>query len=287
MPRAQPGSRENPLRTSDQVEIFPEILNEDPPEFTLVPLNQINYSNSHPLNISPAFVRSIRRNGVIIPIILDASNRVIDGRRRIEVTLSLGRDHIPAIRFLHSVGAQSAVITLTANVIRSRNVVVELEAIERLMRLTHATPNSIADRLGISRRMVHNRLRFRGLRAQLRRMVQSGRLSLSAALVLATRPSDDQRTIEVRLFDEPEFRPTAGGLRTLFGIAVESDSQIPLLPADVEQGVGFDIAVALVDRLIRAIPEPAQTDDPAHVEDLIFRLNHVAELIHAMTEVTR
>jgi ParB-like chromosome segregation protein Spo0J len=282
MPR-ELGSRDNPIRTGHQVELFPETLNEDPPEFTLVPLDQINYSTSPP-NVSPALVQSIRRNGVIVPIILDASNQVIDGRRRIEVTRRLGRDHVPAIRFLHGAGAQGAVITLTANGVRSHNIIVELEAIECLMRDTRATPDSIADRLGISRRVVHNRLRLRGLQVPLRRMVESGRLSLGPAIILASRSATDQGEIRTRLSDQPAFRPTASWVRDRFGIIEERNLQIPLLPEDIEQGVGFHVAMALVDRLIQAIPEPEDTSDPEHIEDLIFRLNHVAELIHAMVE---
>ena len=38
------------------------------------------------------------------------------------------------------------------------------------------------------------------------------------------------------------------------------------------------------DGIAQAIPEPDTTDDPGHVEDIIFRLNAAAELIHAMTE---
>ena len=69
MPRV--GSRDNPIRTGHQVELFPEILNEDPPEFILVRLDEIDpgYSTSSPPNVSPALVQSIRSNGVIVPII--------------------------------------------------------------------------------------------------------------------------------------------------------------------------------------------------------------------------
>jgi hypothetical protein len=285
------GTREDPIRTGHQVELFPEIVNEDPPEFILVRLDEIDpgYITSSPPNVSPALVQSIRRNGVIVPIILDASRRVIDGRRRLEVTRRLGREEIPAVRFLHradgsSFRTQSAVITLTANGVRSRNIIVELEAIECLMRDTRATPDSIADRLGISRRVVHNRLRLRGLQVPLRRMVESGRLSLGPAIILASRSATDQGEIRTRLSDQPAFRPTASWVRDRFGIIEERNLQIPLLPGDIEQGVGFHVAMALVDRLIQAIPEPEDTSDPEHIEDLIFRLNHVAELIHAMVE---
>jgi hypothetical protein len=150
---------------------------------------------------------------------------------------------------------------------------------------THVSGDGIAERLGLSRRMVHNRLKLRNLRAKLRAMVESGRLALAPALVLAMRSTEEQNRIARRLSTEPAFRPTAGWLRNHFGISAEPvDTQLPLLPDDVPQGTGFDVALALCNRLIQAIPEPETTDDPSHVEDIIFRLNAAAELIHAMTE---
>ncbi len=275
-----------PTRVGQQIDMFPSLAHRDAPVLEHVALADIRPGRERPMNLPPNLVHSIEANGIMVPISLDSNHNIIDGRRRFEIARREGYDTIPAMVFAHGQDrATSALVSLTSNMVRSQNIIAELRAIEHLMTDTHVSGDGIAERLGLSRRMVHNRLKLRNLRASLRAMVESGRLALAPALVLAMRSTDEQNRIARRLRDEPAFRPTAGWLRNHFGISADLvDTQLPLLPDDVEQGTGFDIALALANRLIQAIPEPSSTDDPSHVEDIIFRLNAVAELIHAMTE---
>lgn len=239
------------------------------------------------VHVSDALRVSIESNGVLIPVSLDSNYNIIDGRRRVQALINLDRHSVSALVYPHGNehrrGVSSSIL-LSSNMVRSHNVIGELAAIEQLISETGATPDGIAERLGLSRRMVHNRLRLRGLQIQLRRFLQTGRITLGAALVLAGRSASRQDEIGGRLVAEPAFRPTGAWLRSHFGIAEEDAPQLSLLPDDVEQGVGFAVAVALAARLIQAIPAPEDTEDPGHVEDIIFRLNEVAELLHAMTE---
>jgi ParB/RepB/Spo0J family partition protein len=230
-------------------------------------------------------VQSIEANGVMVPISLDVNYNIIDGRRRFEIARRQGHETIPAMVYPHgNQRSTNAMITLSSNMVRSQNIINELRAIETLMRDTRVSADGLSERLGLSRRMVHNRLKLRNLKAKLRAMVESGRLALAPALVLARRSTNEQNDIADRLQRDAAFRPTAGWLRNHFGITEEVSTQIPLLPDEIEQGVGWEIALRICNRLIQAVPEPSTTDDPTHVEDLIFRLNHVAELIHAMSE---
>ena len=269
-----------------QLEMFPSIVDDDRPILDHVALGDIRIGRTpERVSLPASLVQSIEANGVMVPVALDVNYNVIDGVRRIRIARDLGHETIPAMIFSHgNQRATNAMITLTANMVRSQNIINELRAIERLMTDTRVTADGLAERLGLSRRMIHNRLKLRNLRVSLRVMVESGRLALAPALILAARSTGEQNGIAARLAQEPAFRPSATWLRNHFGITAEVDTQIPLLPDEVEQGVGWDVAVALCDRLIQAVPEPSSTDDPTHVEDLIFRLNHVAELIHAMTE---
>ncbi len=277
----------SPTRVGQQIDMFPSLDGSGgPPTLEHVALEDIRQGRERPMNIPPNLVHSIETNGIMVPISLDINYNIIDGRRRFEIARREGLATIPAMVFPHGQDrATSALVSLTSNMVRSQNIIAELRAIEHLMTDTHVSGDGIAERLGLSRRMVHNRLKLRNLRAKLRAMVESGRLALAPALVLALRSTEEQNRIARRLSNEPAFRPTAGWLRNHFGISAErTDMQLPLLPDDVEQGTGFAVALALVNRLIQAIPDPDTTDDPTHVEDIIFRLNAAAELIHAMTE---
>ncbi len=275
-------------RHGQQIDMFPSLAADDAPTLEHVAVGDIHQAPraTSALNLPPTLVHSIEANGIMVPISLDSNFNVIDGRRRVEIARRQGIETIPAVVFPHGANrATSALVSLTSNMVRSQNIIADLRAIEHLMTDTHVSGDGIAERLGLSRRMVHNRLKLRNLRAKLRAMVESGRLALAPALVLANRSTEEQNRIARRLQNEPAFRPTAGWLRNHFGISADTtDTQLPLLPDDVEQGTGFDVALALCNRLIQAIPEPSSTDDPSHVEDIIFRLNATAELIHAMTE---
>ncbi len=281
-----------PTQVGQQIDMFPSLAHRDAPTLEHVamadirPFGAFSSGRERAQNIPPNLVRSIEANGIMVPISLDSNYQIIDGRRRFEIARRQGYETIPAMIFPHGQDrATSALVSLTSNMVRSQNIIAELRAIEHLMTDTHVSGDGIAERLGLSRRMVHNRLKLRNLRAALRVMVESGRLALAPALVLAMRSTTEQAHIAQRLQSEPAFRPTSGWLRNHFGISPELvDVQLPLLPDDIEQGTGFDVALALANRLIQAIPEPDTTDDPSHVEDIIFRLNAVAELIHAMTE---
>ncbi len=283
MPR---GTRVDPHRTFQQLDMFPSLVEDERPILDHVALADIRIGRTpERVSLPPSLVTSIETNGVMVPVALDVNYNVIDGVRRIRIARDMDLETIPAMIFPHgNERATNAMITLTANMVRSQNIINELRAIERLMTDTRVSADGLAERLGLSRRMIHNRLKLRNLRVSLRVMVESGRLALAPALILALRSTTEQNEIADRLAREPAFRPSATWLRNHFGIGDEPDTQIPLLPDEVEQGVGFEIALRICNRLIQAIPEPSATDDPTHVEDLIFRLNHVAELIHAMTE---
>lgn len=286
-----PGARRPRRRRGTQLDAFPTVQGR-PATVDMVPLSLIR-NPPNLIRIPPNLETSVELQGVIVPVILrdggeTAMYHIVDGQRRVAAARRAGINEVPA-RVMHGAGpADQAVATLTANMVRSHNVVSELDAIEQIMRHRPGiTGDAIADMLGLSRRMVTNRTRLMGLEPVLRDQLRAGRIGLRAAVLLATRPQWEQLLCADHMSMEPDLRPSVAYLREHFGLSapeVEHQDQIPLLPDDInEDGVGWTVAVVICDRLIQSVPDPTRTDDPAHVEDIIYRLNDIAEMLHAMT----
>lgn len=86
------------------------------------------------------FVRSVRRQGVIVPVILrevvqDDGNityGIIDGNRRVAAARQVGIAYIPARVLIGVTAEEAARLTLATNSFRSGNLVTELWAIRQL-----------------------------------------------------------------------------------------------------------------------------------------------------------
>jgi ParB/RepB/Spo0J family partition protein len=263
-----------------QLEAFPELVTDEPP--TLERINPRDVFGVEDVYVSTALRESIRRNGILVPPLVrfdGARCRIIDGRRRVRAAVDLMLPDIPAIVVPVTHRSEAAVATLSANMLRTYNVVSELEAIEQLMTdVPGINPDEIADRLNVSRRVVQNRIRLFGLIPSLRTSLEQRRLGLAAAVVAAGRPIVQQQALVERLAHNASYRPTARSLRDLWDIAHPATHQVSM-----EFDTGWAAAVAICDQLIQSVPEPGTTPDPDHVRDIMYRINEVAELLYAMT----
>ena len=280
----------------EQTDFFPatRIDNEVDSRLARVPLHEILTER---IDVRPpdSLRQSIFSRGVLVPVILGENDTpelngdlgqyyIIDGRRRVTVANWYGHDTIPAV-IVRGNNLRASSIGLAVNLVRSRNHVTELQAIEHLLlNVRGSTAHTIANHLDVSVSTVRNRMRLIPLEMSWRGYLASGRISLRTAVRLAElSPQVREEFREVMLFGGPDFRLTTRVIDEHLGIGQVEQTDLPMLPDDIEpEAVGWDVAVAICDRLIQSVPDPSHTPDPSHVEDIIYRLNTVAELLHAM-----
>ncbi|HQO66786.1 MAG TPA: ParB/RepB/Spo0J family partition protein, partial [Spirochaetales bacterium] len=128
---------------------------------------------------------SIRRHGVIQPLILEADGsggyRIVAGERRWRAATLAGLAEVPAI--VKEYGLEKRLeIALVENVQREDlNPIDEAEAYRQLMEATGLTQDQVAERVGKSRPAVANALRLLGLPADAMEALRSGAISAGHA----------------------------------------------------------------------------------------------------------
>lgn len=126
-------------------------------------------------------VRSVETAGVLQPILLDPNGettfKVRDGRRRLLAAIKCDRTEIPAL-ILESGDPDlwGAALPLQANDVRAPNPIVELEAIEDLIRqVPGISLPTIAHALGVKLKTLRARIRLSSLRHELRDAWKAGK----------------------------------------------------------------------------------------------------------------
>ncbi|GEM_PF-2624629 len=149
----------------------------------------------------PALVASIRRHGVLQPVLLlrtvGGALVVAEGRRRVKAARLAGLDVIPA-RVADGDDDLAAAFALVAHGTRHDNPAAELDAIERLLALG-ATESVIAGVTGLRPQTIRQRLRLRQLDGELREALRLGRMAMGVAEQAAKLPESAQRRLAVRL----------------------------------------------------------------------------------------
>jgi ParB family transcriptional regulator, chromosome partitioning protein len=146
---------------------------------------------------SKAFVESVRRFGVMVPVAViatsDNSYRVLDGRRRVKACRLLAYSHIPAVVF--DVGTSpSEVMTVLLNEQRSANPVAEFRAITELVG-GGASMDDIADATGLSKAQIHERMRLGALDPRLLERAERGEIKPGTAKTLSRLAPSQQDAI--------------------------------------------------------------------------------------------
>lgn len=153
---------------------------------------------------------SIRQKGVLQPILLRKHGegfQIVAGERRFRAMKSLGKTEIPAQVRDHLSDRDMMEMALIENLQRVQlNPIEEALAFEALINECGVTHEEIAEQLGKSRSAVTNTLRLLKLDAEVRAMIQSGKLSAghgrallqadpARQLKLAQKILDDQMTV--------------------------------------------------------------------------------------------
>ena len=139
---------------------------------------------------------SIKTQGVMQPIVVRpvAAGRyeIIAGERRWRATQLAGQDSIPCI--IRKVDDEAVVaMSLIENIQREDlNPIEEATALKRLQDEFELTQQQVADAVGKSRTTVTNILRLMGLRPDVRKMLEQGRLEAGHAKALLALSGPDQ-----------------------------------------------------------------------------------------------
>lgn len=167
----------------------------------VLPLNALNWVE---MPVTPGFITSVRRFGVIEPVIV-MGNRllggvegysVVAGRRRCTAAREAGLTSVPAVIYpANTAGYYSGALALTENNQRSANPVTDYRAIQRML-VAGLNETQVAHALGLSIGVVRARLRLARLNTALQLRLDLGQITGSAARRLAPLTAPDQDGIE-------------------------------------------------------------------------------------------
>ena len=123
--------------------LFPEMGVE--PTFAIVGVEELA-AQVESVTLNASLTRSIAKDGVLNPIVIDANNRVLDGLRRLKAAIELGIETLPAITF----AALSPAVTIATNACRSRNFAAEFKAYNKL-KAGGFSLDEISEKTGLSK----------------------------------------------------------------------------------------------------------------------------------------
>jgi len=153
-----------------------------------------------PAKTTRAFAESIRKDGVLEPLLVSAGDRVVrDGRRRASAALEAGISTVP-VYLLEGTPAQCESWTIIANVHRSRNLASELRALRALIDQGEDR-DSIEAQLGLYKKDSKRLFALLQLIAPAEALLASGTLSPSTAMVLAGLTKEQQQEFLAELGD--------------------------------------------------------------------------------------
>ncbi len=178
-----------------------ENLLPDPPPDSRWETVQLSRLASSELPSPPdAFITSVRRFGVIQPIILRQAHGVlslVDGRRRLAAARDIGLTEIPAL-IMQSTNSFGAAVSLIANTQRSPNPRAEYQAIDTLVRDGRTTAE-IAQMLSLPVRRVERRYVISRLIPSLLSLYHAGHISHATALAATQLDAEAQsRCVQLR-----------------------------------------------------------------------------------------
>jgi len=144
---------------------------------------------------------SIKEHGILLPLILapaDNGYQVIAGERRLRAARLLDLKTVPAvIRDLQE--QQKLELALVENVQRRNlNPIEEAVAYQRLIDEFSLTQDDVAKRVGKSRSAITNTLRLLSLPTDIQKALLAGKISFSAARVIAGLPVSER----MKFFDQ-------------------------------------------------------------------------------------
>lgn len=235
---AQDEARANALGRADELaraaQQEPELeLFEAPPhelvERRPVALTEID-STDH-VDLRPALLRNIRTLGYLINNVVLTERadgkpyRIDAGSHRIRAVRELGWHAVPALVFPIGTSAEFArAIASSENMIRERNIVAELEAIEKMLEQPGVSRRDLSDRLGIDGKRLNKLLRLTALDDDLRFRLATGLMAPGVAFAAARLPRSKQKALA-----ELPGTITAGHVRAQHERQEQPEQLIPLV----------------------------------------------------------
>lgn len=165
-----------------------KLITEEKPEFKLQDVKvteiKIEVDGCYP---NKAFVESIKEVGIISPPVLiysDGHYIVADGRRRIRAAKELGIEIIRCYVSDKENTALKDVMTVHANIHRSRNIVSEYKAVADLIE-RGIEPEQLSDEIGIPKQKIRKLLNLQNLSPDLFAYFETGRIKPTVAFAIS------------------------------------------------------------------------------------------------------
>lgn len=209
-------------------------------------IDQINIqSEAQP---SKGFLKSVRRFGVLEQVILTPTPdgdryNILFGRRRVIAAKEAGQERINAAIPSALTIEQIAMVTLTENMQRSANPLLEARMMRVLIESGY-NQQSIAEELGVSQPQVAQRLRLLNLCEEVQAEIEGGNLTISIAKHMAGLDHDQQRSL-LALADAEGRKLNLADIN-----AVKREAKIGTIIPDLPTPLtGLDIALKGLDTI--------------------------------------
>lgn len=182
-------------------------------------------------------IRSVEAMGVLEPILVDAEWRLLDGRRRLVAAIKAELAEIPALVLVSGDYALlSGTVPLAANDPRASNPIIELEAIEELLRQVQGVSMpTIANALGVSLKTLRARIRLSSLRHEIREAWKAGKFGTKVGEAAARCDEMQQAELVRRL--EAEGTITIADVKDVRRVAVSTHQRTTVGDRKVERAV--------------------------------------------------
>ncbi len=170
---------------------------------------------------------SIKKHGIIQPVIVrkltNGKYELIAGERRWRACRSLGYKTITAfVRDYQDLGAAAA--SLIENIQREDlNPLEEAGAYRRLIEKFALTQEEVADRIGKSRSLIANTLRLLALPAEIKEMINNGRISAGHARALLAIGDEGQQIAAAEKIADRQLSVRQAEMMAREAVAVKSE----------------------------------------------------------------
>jgi ParB/RepB/Spo0J family partition protein len=141
---------------------------------------------------SAAFIASVKAEGVLQAVLVNKDNEVVDGRTRVLAARKCKQD-VHFVKLNGTSGADAAAMMVLLNELRTDDPLhVKAAKAARLCNTHELSAQAIADAFGVSKKQLGNYIKFTELSSKVKKAVETGKLSLTAATKLSGMPSAEQ-----------------------------------------------------------------------------------------------
>lgn len=164
----------------------------------------VSLSNARKTNLEEGIdelARSIAEIGIQQPVVVfkkkDGRFELIIGQRRYLACKKLGLKEIPALITTVKDETDTTIKSFSENIHRLDLGYRDKMQVAIVLLNKLGTPKKVADQLGLSEQTVRNYLGFAGVKDDIKKMVDEGKLSANTALLIAKNIPDERQAIEI------------------------------------------------------------------------------------------